>query len=80
MKTATLNRKQIAQQNRRTLKIGSRVQINFSGTYWANGICGQVVEMLNEGRLLAVRIADHTAPTGYTTIDCPLAQVLPAAW
>jgi len=79
MKTRQLNRKQVAQHNRRTLKIGSRVQINFAAKYWANGICGEVIEFVNDGRLVAVRITDNTARTGYTTIDCPLSQVLPAA-
>lgn len=40
MKTKTLNREQIGKQNRKTLKIGDRVTINFAGHYWANGITG----------------------------------------
>ena len=80
MKTTTLSRKQIAQQNRRTLKIGSRVQINFAGSYWANGRVGKVIEFVNEGRLVAVRVWDDEFAGGSTTIDCPLSQVLPVAW
>ncbi|NBZ96829.1 MAG: hypothetical protein EBR40_10460 [Proteobacteria bacterium] len=80
MKTKALNRKQIEQQNSRTLTVGSRVQINFAKSYWANGRVGKVIEFLGEGRLVAVRVWDDEFAEGYTTIDCPLSQVLPVAW
>ena len=80
MKANTLNRKQIAEVNRRTLGVGGRVQINFANSYWANGRVGTVMEFLNDGRLVAVRVWDNEFAGGYTTIDCPLSQVLPVAW
>lgn len=80
MNAKTLNRKQIAEHNLRTLAVGGRVQINFAKSYWANGRVGKVIEFLNEGRLVAVRVWDDEFAEGYTTIDCPLSQVLPVAW
>jgi hypothetical protein len=80
MNAKTPNRKQIAEQNRRTLAVGGRVQINFPGSYWANGRVGKVIEFLNEGRLVAVRVWDDEFAGGFTTIDCPLSRVLPVSW
>lgn len=81
MKTKTLSREQIGKYNKRSLKIGDRVTINFAGRYWANGLTGQVVDILGEERrLFGVRVSSADTRTGYVTIDCPATQIMKAAW
>lgn len=71
----TMNRKQNAAANNRTIKVGDLAEINFAGGYWANGMTGKVVEILDAGRLVAVRVSAADCRCGYATIDCPPSQI-----
>jgi hypothetical protein len=71
----TMTRKQTAASNRRTIKVGDLAEINFAGGYWANGMTGQVSEILDGGRLVAVRVSASHYRCGYATIDCPPSQI-----
>lgn len=76
----TMTREQIGRHNKRSLKVGDRVTINFAGRYWANGLTGTVVDIMTDRRLFGVRVPSSDTRTGYVTIDCPATQIVKAAW